>query len=109
VCQEANFYELGGNSLNSVVTVTKLRQKGYVISESNSPDFSTGNFNGTDLRGLSFAGISEFISSKDLQQTMDRMHRIEDDEDTTAATDKQQNTTYTAHMLQEEHKDAANQ
>jgi hypothetical protein len=33
VCRGANFYELGGNSLNSVFTVTKLRQQGYVIGE----------------------------------------------------------------------------
>lgn len=33
VCLGANFYELGGNSLNSVFTVTKLRQQGYVIGE----------------------------------------------------------------------------
>lgn len=40
---------------------------------------------------------------------MDRMHSIDDDKDTTAAIDKQENTRYTAHMLQDEHKDAANQ
>lgn len=27
----ANFYHLGGNSLNSVFTVTKLRDQGYLI------------------------------------------------------------------------------
>jgi hypothetical protein len=58
---------------------------------------------------LSFAGITDFISSKDLQDVMDRMHSIDDDKDTTAAIDKQENTRYTAHMLQDEHKDAANQ
>jgi hypothetical protein len=45
VCRKANFYELGGNSLNSVFTVTSLRQKGYVIGESNGRHFSAGNFN----------------------------------------------------------------
>jgi hypothetical protein len=109
VCRGANFYELGGNSLNSVVTVTKLRQKGFVTSESNGPDFSVGNFSGTDLRGLSSAGISDFISAKDLQEAMERMHRTDDDKDATAATDKQENTKYTALMLQDEHKEAANQ
>lgn len=29
---EANFYELGGNSLNSIFTVTQLRNKGFFIS-----------------------------------------------------------------------------
>jgi hypothetical protein len=109
VCRGANFYELGGNSLNSVFTVTKLRQKGYVISESNSPHFNAGKFNGTDLRDLSFAGISDFISSKDLQDMMDRMRHADDVKDTASATDKQESTKYTAHMLQDEHKDAANQ
>lgn len=84
VCRGANFYELGGNSLNSVFTVTKLRQQGYVI------------------------GITDFISSKDLQDVLDQMHSMDDDKHTTAATDKQKNTRYTAHMLQDEHKDAAN-
>jgi hypothetical protein len=39
VCREANFYELGGNSLNSVFTVTKLRQQGYVIGQSPFSNF----------------------------------------------------------------------
>lgn len=30
---ESNFYELGGNSLNSIYTVTKLRDQGYVIGK----------------------------------------------------------------------------
>jgi hypothetical protein len=58
---------------------------------------------------LSFAGITDFISSKDLQEVMDRIHSTDDDKDTTEATDKQETTRYTAHMLQDEHKDAANQ
>ncbi|XP_063239802.1 beta-alanyl-bioamine nonribosomal peptide synthetase ebony [Bacillus rossius redtenbacheri] len=45
----ASFYELGGNSLNSVYTVTRLREQGYVI------------------------GISEFISSATLGEVLDRM------------------------------------
>lgn len=28
----SNFYQLGGNSLNSIFTVTQLRNKGYFIS-----------------------------------------------------------------------------
>lgn len=39
VCREANFFELGGNSLNSVFTVTKLWQQGYVIGQSDVPNF----------------------------------------------------------------------
>lgn len=30
---DANFYEIGGNSLNSIVTITKLNEKGYYISK----------------------------------------------------------------------------
>lgn len=30
---DSNFYEIGGNSLNSVFTVTKLRDQGYVIGK----------------------------------------------------------------------------
>ncbi|XP_017887731.1 uncharacterized protein LOC108629509 [Ceratina calcarata] len=46
---ESNFYELGGNSLNSVYTVTKLRDQGYKI------------------------GITEFITAKNLAEVIDRM------------------------------------
>lgn len=30
---DANFYEIGGNSLNSIVTITKLNERGYYISK----------------------------------------------------------------------------
>lgn len=46
---DSNFYELGGNSLNSVYTVTKLRDQGYKI------------------------GITEFITAKSLAEVIDRM------------------------------------
>jgi hypothetical protein len=62
----------------------------------------------TALTGLSFAGITDFISSKDLQDMLDRMRSMDHDKDSTGAIDKQENTRYTAHMLQDEHKDAAN-
>ncbi|XP_055677420.1 beta-alanyl-bioamine nonribosomal peptide synthetase ebony [Lutzomyia longipalpis] len=42
----SNFYELGGNSLNSIFTVTQLRDKGYNI------------------------GITEFIGAKDLGEVL---------------------------------------
>ncbi|EDV94575.1 mycosubtilin synthase subunit C [Drosophila grimshawi] len=45
----SNFYELGGNSLNSIFTVTLLREKGYNI------------------------GISEFIAAKNLGEIIERM------------------------------------
>lgn len=46
---QSNFYELGGNSLNSIYTVTLLREKGYSIS------------------------ISEFITAKNLGEILHRM------------------------------------
>ena len=30
---KSNFYEIGGNSLNSIYTISKLREKGYFIGE----------------------------------------------------------------------------
>ncbi|XP_059608973.1 beta-alanyl-bioamine nonribosomal peptide synthetase ebony isoform X2 [Phlebotomus argentipes] len=46
----SNFYELGGNSLNSIFTVTQLREKGYNIS------------------------ITDFIASKDLGEILQILH-----------------------------------
>jgi len=44
VTLHANFYELGGNSLNSIYTVTRLRDQGYQI------------------------GITDFITAKNLAE-----------------------------------------
>ncbi|XP_076246658.1 nonribosomal peptide synthetase ebony isoform X2 [Calliopsis andreniformis] len=52
---DANFYELGGNSLNSIYTVTKLRDQGYEI------------------------GITEFITAKNLGEVLARMRISMDD------------------------------
>lgn len=46
---DANFYEIGGNSLNSIFTITTLNQKGYHIS------------------------ISDFIAAIDLGEVLERM------------------------------------
>lgn len=56
VTLHANFYELGGNSLNSIYTVTKLMDQGYQI------------------------GITDFITAKDLAEILDRMKLISSDE-----------------------------
>lgn len=58
----ANFYELGGNSLNSIYTVTRLRDQGYRI------------------------GITDFISAKNMGEILQRM-RIETDSDSEESTD----------------------
>lgn len=57
VTLNANFYELGGNSLNSIYTVTKLRDQGYQI------------------------GITDFITAKNLAQVLNRMKLISSDEE----------------------------
>jgi len=49
IAQYCNFYELGGNSLNSIFTITLLREKGYNI------------------------GISEFIAAKNLGDILEKM------------------------------------
>nr|QNH91384.1 ebony [Harmonia axyridis] len=46
---DANFYNLGGNSLNSIYTITKLNEQGYRI------------------------GISDFIAALDLGEILERM------------------------------------
>ncbi|KAB0794533.1 hypothetical protein PPYR_11372 [Photinus pyralis] len=46
---DANFYEIGGNSLNSIYTITSLNEKGYHIS------------------------IGDFIAASDLGEILDRM------------------------------------
>ncbi|XP_025833499.1 uncharacterized protein LOC108741169 isoform X2 [Agrilus planipennis] len=46
---EANFYDIGGNSLNSIFTIMSLNEKGYHIS------------------------IGDFIASMDLGEVLDRM------------------------------------
>lgn len=33
ISMDSNFYEIGGNSLNSIYTITSLNQKGYHISK----------------------------------------------------------------------------
>lgn len=56
VTVNANFYQLGGNSLNSIYTVTKLRDQGYEI------------------------GITEFITAKSLAEVIDRMRTSTENE-----------------------------
>ncbi|XP_011630799.1 uncharacterized protein LOC105422919 [Pogonomyrmex barbatus] len=57
VTLHANFYELGGNSLNSIYTVTKLKDQGYQI------------------------GITDFIMAKNLAEVLNRMKPISSDEE----------------------------
>lgn len=50
---ESNFFQLGGNSLNSILTISKLREKGYSID------------------------ITDFISAKNFQEILYKMKPIE--------------------------------
>lgn len=52
----ANFYELGGNSLNSIFTVTQLRNKGYFIS------------------------ITDFITALNLGEIIEKIRSSDDDD-----------------------------
>lgn len=51
---ESNFYEIGGNSLNSVYTIMRLRDQGYII------------------------GISDFITAKNLGEILKKLHSEEE-------------------------------
>jgi hypothetical protein len=109
VCRGANFYDLGGNSLNSVFTVTKLREQGYVIGQSDIPSYTAVNMIITvevlNLHYLPPVGITKFTSAKDLQEVIDQMCCTKES-DIAAAVLTQQDKRYEAHMLQDEHKDA---
>ena len=81
VCLSANFYELGGNSLNSVFTVTKLRQRGYLIS------------------------VGQFVSALNFKQILECMRSEDDDLEDSG----KENERYSANMLTPEHKEDAHQ
>ncbi|XP_049778766.1 zwittermicin A synthase ZmaJ isoform X1 [Schistocerca cancellata] len=73
---ESNFYEVGGNSLNSVYLVTRLRDRGYII------------------------GISDFISAKSFAEVLDRMSpEDESTNSTTLATKSTVLSRYRSRML----------
>nr|CAD7261252.1 unnamed protein product [Timema shepardi] len=78
----SNFYELGGNSLNSVYTVTKLQDQGFLI------------------------GVSEFISCNTLGDVLNKMRGEYYEEDPILAHGKQQDgrRRYVAQMLQDSHR-----
>ncbi|OAD52131.1 Tyrocidine synthase 3 [Eufriesea mexicana] len=75
----SNFYDLGGNSLNSIYTVTKLRDQGYEI------------------------GITEFITAKSLAEVLDRM-KISTDVDIPPETDLNEEK-HIFEMLNDSHKE----
>ncbi|XP_022911582.1 beta-alanyl-bioamine nonribosomal peptide synthetase ebony [Onthophagus taurus] len=72
----ANFYEIGGNSLNSIFTITALTEKGYHIS------------------------IGDFIAAMDFGEILERMTKTHE----TSVNIKPPN--YTMENLKDEHKSA---
>lgn len=82
ISSSANFYSLGGNSLNSVYTVTLLKDQGYIIS------------------------ISDFISAKNLGEIVTR---ITTDRDDIQLSIKQKHTSckYSYEILSDSRKDDA--
>jgi len=81
VTLHANFYELGGNSLNSIYTVTRLRDQGYHI------------------------GITDFITAKNLAELLDRMKLLTSDEE--SLTEVIDQKPYVFESLRDCHKEAA--
>ncbi|EFN81121.1 hypothetical protein EAI_00160, partial [Harpegnathos saltator] len=81
VTSHANFYELGGNSLNSIYTVTKLRDQGYQI------------------------GITDFITAKSLTDMLGRMKLISSVEEPLNESIDQESYIY--EPLHDRHKDDA--
>lgn len=75
---KSNFYELGGNSLNSIFTVSKLRSKGYFID------------------------ISEFITAKNLEEMLTLLTEDKIDQVLRDPTEKQ--THLEAQPLATDHK-----
>lgn len=84
----SNFYELGGNSLNSIVTVTQLCQKGHAIS------------------------ITSFIGAENLGEILDKMysnqqHLDEQEQRVGQELEFEYKMQLTAHPLADEHKEDA--
>ena len=73
---DSNFYQLGGNSLNSIYTVTKLRDQGYEI------------------------GITDFIKAKNMAEVLSRME-LSSDKNSEEATNSK---NYYVEMLNDSHK-----
>lgn len=59
---KSNFYELGGNSLNSILTVSQLKEKGYFVSIT---QFITAANLGEILNLISKTGDKNYLSQVD--------------------------------------------
>lgn len=78
---ESNFYALGGNSLNSIYTIAKLRDRGYAID------------------------VTDFISAANLSEILNSMEQIKENVTEIDACDK--NHHFTIEPLKMEHKNEA--
>lgn len=67
ISTSANFYEIGGNSLNSIFTISRLNEQGYHISKSFK--FLTR----FDFYYVYVLDIGDFISAMDLGEVLERM------------------------------------
>lgn len=72
---KSNFYELGGNSLNSIYTITQLRDRGYYIE------------------------ISDFLSARNLGEVLECLSTSLHDDSS-----KDRRPRYTAELLEDKHK-----
>uniref|UniRef100_A0A023F0N0 Putative the adenylation domain of nonribosomal peptide synthetase n=1 Tax=Triatoma infestans TaxID=30076 RepID=A0A023F0N0_TRIIF len=75
---KTNFYSIGGNSLNSVYTISKLRDNGYIIS------------------------ITDFISAKDLGEVL---NKITHEDDADIAKIDNEFEKYTVEYMGDQHKE----
>lgn len=78
---KSNFFDLGGNSLNSIYTVAKLRDRGYSIE------------------------ISEFITSKTLGDMMAYINHFKASGETQNMCISTNDTKFKAFILSDEHKE----
>lgn len=65
----ANYYEIGGNSLNSIVIVTQMNEKGYTLSKLRQFDVDELIL----IRCNWVLGISDFISAANLEEVLRKM------------------------------------
>ncbi|XP_053619845.1 beta-alanyl-bioamine nonribosomal peptide synthetase ebony [Plodia interpunctella] len=74
LCARAGFFELGGNSLNSIYTITRLREKGYYID------------------------ISDFLGAANLGEVLSKLSTSPD------CRNDNQEPKFTAELMRDDHK-----
>lgn len=90
----SNFYEIGGNSLNSIFTISRLIEKGYHISKLSSKTKPKSRVIG--IYFLFVLDIGDFISAIDFGEVLQRM--TEDMKIT------KQPPSFTSELLKPQHK-----